>query len=262
MPNGFMQAEAITKEHAKTFYFASRFLNKKERCAAYAVYAFCRISDDAVDVSKQNLNPDLTAVFQETVNKYQISHELFAKLKSGINMDLNKTRYQNFTELYDYCYKVAGVVGLIMLKIFGCYDQARTEKSAVDLGVAMQLTNILRDIKEDLGRGRIYLPQDEMQKYNINETSLRQQIIDANFKDFMQFQIQRARQYYENSRPGIKLVSGLKNRFVILAMKEIYSGILDAIKKNNYDVYNKRAHVNIFGKIKIILKILFQGSYL
>lgn len=261
MHNGFKQAKAITKKHAKTFYFASLFLAKEKKYAAYAIYAFCRTHDDAIDVTDQKLNADLNAAFQETVAKYQIPQEYFEELKSGVNIDLSKNRYQNFTELYDYCYKVAGVVGLIMIKIFSCKNSA-AEKCAVNLGIAMQLTNILRDIKEDYTRGRIYLPLDEMQNYSIRETDIRQETLNNNFRALMRFQIQRARQYYKSSFPGIKLVPGIKNRFVILAMKDIYAGILEKLEKNDYDVYKERAHVNLLGKIAIILKILFRGEYL
>jgi len=261
MYDGFKQAQAITKKHAKTFYFASHFLGCEERYASYAIYAFCRINDDAVDVTNQELNADLTAAFQKTVAKYQIPKEYFAELKSGVNMDLSKSCYQNFAELYAYCYKVAGVVGLIMLKIFG-NKNAEAEKYAVDLGIAMQLTNILRDIKEDLARGRIYLPLDEMQSQGINEIDIRQETLNASFRELMRSQIQRARQYYNQSTPGVKLIPGVKNRFVILAMKDIYAGILEKIEKNNYDVYKQRAQVSTIGKIAIILKILFQGKYL
>ncbi|MFH1199402.1 MAG: phytoene/squalene synthase family protein [Candidatus Omnitrophota bacterium] len=261
MPDGFRQAKEITKKHAKTFYFASHFLGRAEKYAAYAIYAFCRTHDDAVDVANQELNADLIAAFQETVTKYQIPKEYFNALKSGVNMDLSKNRYQDFAELYDYCYKVAGVVGLIMLKIFSNTDN-KAEKYAVDLGIAMQLTNILRDIKEDFARGRIYLPLDEMQSHCVNEIGIRQERLNDNFRALMRFQTQRARQYYQESLPGIKLIPGVKSRFCLLAMKNIYAGILEKIERNNYDVYKERAHVNMLGKITIILKILFKGEYL
>lgn len=277
---GFKKAQGITKKHAKTFYFASRFLPKEKRLASFAVYAVCRISDDAVDIEKeskisalenikyaidaaygnQELNDEIIIAFRYIIKKYNIPKIYFEELLSGMRMDLEKARYTNFQELRDYCYKVAGVVGLIMLKIFD-YDNESALDFAADLGIAMQLTNILRDIKEDYTRGRIYLPLDEMQAFNVSEDSLNISKIDENFKGLLEFQIRRARQYYLNSEYGIKLINDKKCRFVAMAMKNMYAAILDAIEKNNYDVYSFRAHVNNKKKIMMAIRLFFKGGY-
>jgi len=255
-------------------------LSKKKRLAAYAVYAICRLSDESVDAGEsqatrlaqirsdinlaygQNeLGSPLLLAFRQTINKYSIPKIYFDDLLSGMQMDLDKNRYNNFTELNDYCYKVAGVVGLIMLKIFGAKNN-EAQIYAKDLGIAMQLTNILRDIKEDYTRGRIYLPKDELDNFGISVNDLATGNLSGNFKELMKFQIQRARFHYQNSQKGIKMVSDWNSRFVILAMKELYAGILSAIEKNNYDVFKTRCHVNTFGKIILLLKIILQGQYL
>ena len=279
---GFNTAKLITKQHAKTFYFASRFLPKNKQYAAYSVYAICRISDDSVDdkgslkdvpnlnnirqrikaaYENKKLDDKLLQAFQETINKYNIPKRFFDELIEGIDMDLDKNIYQNFNELYTYCYRVAGVIGLIMLKIFG-YINERAEKYAVDLGIAMQLTNILRDIKEDYLKGRIYLPQDELRKFGVSENQIAAEKMDSNFISLLKFQIERARQYYKNSTRGIKMIDNLKSRIVVCMMKDMYSAILNSIENNDYNVFSRRACVNALGKTAIAFKILVKTEYL
>jgi len=281
--DGFSAARAITKQHAKTFYFASHFLPSEKRPAAYAVYALCRISDDTVDADSSSttavaknlsriqgslnavydgspLTDDLLMAFKQTVDTYAIPKLYFDELIDGMYMDLNKRTYEDFDELYRYCYKVAGVVGLIMLKIFGSNNPA-AETHAVQLGVAMQLTNILRDIREDFQRGRIYLPQIELEKFGLSSDSLSSGVVDAAFKSFMQFQISRARDYFEQSAAGISMITDRRSRFVVCAMKDLYAGILSAIEKNDYDVFSNRAHVSSAGKIAAALRIFLRGEY-
>ncbi len=279
---GFQEARNITKKFAKTFYLASLFLPKEKKFASYAVYAICRLSDETVDNSapagqKENLyelelkisrsytgkqiNEPLLAAFSQTVNKYKIPKEYFDALTRGMRMDLEIKRYEDFSSLYEYCYRVAGVVGLIMLKIFGYKDNS-AEGPAVKLGVAMQLTNILRDIKEDFSRGRIYLPQDEMARFDISEQQLSAGNVDGKYREFLRFQIKRCRQFYNDSLQGIKLINSPLCRFVVLCMKEVYSGILEKIEKNNYNVFTMRAQVGKLKKAGIILKILMERKYL
>ncbi|MFC1631861.1 phytoene/squalene synthase family protein [Candidatus Omnitrophota bacterium] len=278
---GLRAAKATTKKHARTFYFASQFLPPEKKQAAYTVYSICRISDDVVDnqsldslgqlnsmkekiavcYRQGRLNNELLLAFREIIQAYQIPQHYFTQLLTGIEMDLSKERYQNFTELYDYSYKVAGVVGLIMLKIFG-YQNQQAEKHAVELGIAMQLTNILRDIKEDWQRQRLYLPQDELRRFGVSEQNINQTKIDQNFIALLKYQIKRAREYYLRSESGISLISDRRSRFVVLAMKDIYAGILSSIEQLNYDVFSQRAHVNIMGKLKLSLRIILQGRYL
>ena len=279
--DGVIQAREITRKYGKSFYFASHFLDNEKKTAAYAVYAICRISDESVDDRKNSrnlenltlieqkissayqnapLNDPLSAAFQQTINKYRIPKKYFDVLLEGMRMDLYKSRYDNFKELYDYCYKVAGVVGLIMLEIFG-YTDPRAADHAVDLGIAMQLTNILRDIKEDFDRDRIYLPKDEMQRFEISQADISDSLNNDNFKAFIKFQIARSREYYKKAKQGIKMLADLNSRLVVLAMADIYSGILASIEKNNYNVFTKRACVSVPRKIIAVSKILLQREY-
>ena len=280
--DGFKEAKVLTKKCAKTFYFTSRFLPKDKQNAAYAIYAVCRITDDIVDnneilsgsinlsairgkidsvYNRTELTDNILLAFRETVNKYKIPKKYFDELIEGMYMDLNKNRYENFNELYIYCKRVAGMIGLIMLKIFGSHNQ-EAEKYAVDLGIAMQCTNILRDIKEDFERGRIYLPKDEMKRFNVSENHMAEEKVDRNFIALLKFQIDRAREYYENSAKGLKMINSVMSRVVVCMMKELYAGILNSIENIGYNVFSQRAYVNTAGKLVIALKVLMKKEYL
>jgi len=281
LKSGFREAKKITKKFAKTFYLSSYFLPKDKKHASYAVYAICRLSDESVDeisykqkdslkkieqnistaYSQAKINEPLLIAFRDTIENYKIPKEYFDKLIEGMRMDLEIKKYSNFSELKEYCYKVAGVIGLIMLKIFGYKDKI-AEDYAIKLGIAMQLTNILRDISEDFARGRIYLPQEEMLRFDVSEDQLAAGQNNTAFKNLICFQIERCRKLYNECLPGVKLINNQSCRFVVLAMKEIYAGILDSIIKNRYDVFTKRPYVSKLKKIKIIFSILVGRSYL
>ena len=272
---GFSQARAITGHNAKTFYSASHFLPKEKRYAAYVVYAVCRLSDDAVDInisqpaqslsrikenialvySDESINRHLLLALRKTVKDYGVNKEYFDKFIAGMQMDLSKKRYKNFGELYDYSYKAAGVIGLIMLEIFDRHNE-EAKDCAVALGIAMQLTNIIRDIKEDYLRGRIYLPMDEMEKFAVSETDISLGIMNENLKRLLEFQARRAKEYYTESEKGIKMIHDARCRLVVRAMKEMYEALLDEMEKNDYNVFSKRARVNGLKKAGILLKIL------
>lgn len=279
---GFLQAEEITRRQAKTFYAASRFLPKDKRQAAYAIYAICRAADDSVDNAESNsaalnlvkikekieraygnvaLNDNLLSVFRETTQKYKIPKSYFDEMLAGMQMDITKNRYATFDELYLYCYRVAGVIGLLMLKIFG-EAQQEAQKYAADLGIALQITNILRDIKEDFARNRIYLPLEEMKRFGVTPEYVSQEKIDQNFIALIKFLSDLAKLYYGNSAKGIRMINSRRCRFVACAIKDIYAQILKEIEKNNYDVYSKRLYVNTPKKVTILLKALFKGQYL
>jgi len=279
---GFRRAKEITRKFARTFYLASLFLPPKKQYASYAIYALCRISDETVDsgdgkdresglkkleekisgaCSGSSTDDPLLAAFSQTLKLYHIPREYFDALIRGMRMDLELKRYKNFSSLYEYCYNVAGVVGLIMLKVFG-YKDSRAEKYAIKLGIAMQLTNILRDIKEDLCRKRVYLPQEELSEFKVSEKQLSEGRLDENFSRFMRFQIERCRAFYRESLEGVGLIESRICRFTVLCMGEIYSAILEDIEKNGYDVFSRRARAGKLKKILLILKITAQGKYL
>ncbi|MDD3087844.1 MAG: phytoene/squalene synthase family protein [Candidatus Omnitrophica bacterium] len=279
---GFLEAKKITRGFAKTFYLASVFLPKDKRLASYAVYALCRLSDESVDsmqahskkealnkinksietaYSKTPIEDNLLLSFRHTVIKYAIPKEYFDELIEGMRMDLTQASYNNFNELYSYCYRVAGIVGLIMLRILGTREKS-AEEFALSLGIAMQITNILRDIKEDFSRGRIYLPLEDLNKFSLSKENIASNKVNDDFIKLMKFEIERCREYYQKSQKGIQMITGPRERFVVIAMKEMYSQILRQIEKQSYDIFSSRAHLNKFQKILAVIKVIMRGEYL
>ncbi len=273
----FAECKVYTRHYAKTFYFASYVLPREKRKAAYAVYAFCRYADNLIDNAgpgsdthlalrrltelrhqlryvyafSELMDPKLLA-FRETVFHYKIPQQYFEDLLRGVEMDLTKTRYESFSELQDYCYCVASVVGLIMSCIFGVSDSKALAR-AEDLGTAMQLTNILRDIGEDYDLGRIYLPKDDMDAFGYTEDELSRGVVNGNFKRLMEFQITRAREYYERAAAGIPLLTNDGSRFCVRLMSRTYGKILKAIEHHGFDVFSSRAFVPFSKKLWIAI---------
>jgi 15-cis-phytoene synthase len=276
----------ITREHAKTFYMATRFLPTRKQRSIFAVYALCRYLDDLVDEAEDLLknnsieqsdvlmmidmwklhlqdtytgkihdHPILTAL-ADTLDLYHIPINLPLELIEGVSMDLTRMRYDTFSELYDYSYKVASVVGLMTCEIFG-YSDKKALAHAIDLGIAMQLTNILRDISEDLDKGRIYLPKEDLERFGITEKDLFDRKVDHKFREMMRFQIKRARSYYESSDPGIPMLDADSRQPVYLARYN-YSKILTRIEELDYQVFSNRAFLSTSEKLAMIPKIWWK----
>jgi len=268
----FEAARRICQKHARSFYFASHFLPRRKRRHAYAVYAFCRLLDDAVDEAQtpeameqglttfsgyldavyantplENAPPALGA-FASTVNACGIPRQYFDDLAHGCRMDLTIHRYQTWAELEKYCYHVAGVVGLVMCRVFELKDERALEQ-AVHMGNAMQLTNILRDVGEDYRqRGRIYLPLDEA--YAGLEDDIRTKTVSPEFSRLIQRQITRARALYQQAALGLASLERDGSRQTACVMSVVYAGILGAIERNQFDCLTKRASVSLFGKLR------------
>jgi len=267
--------KAYTRLHAKSFYFSSFLLPKEKRNAAYAVYTFCRYTDNLVDHSHKIPDSEIVhrfdsvynflndvysgknkdCAFYDSVRKFKIPKHYFTELIEGVMMDITKNRYENFMELDTYCYKVASVVGLMMSSIFG-YSSKSAMPYAVYLGKAMQLTNILRDIYEDYMMDRIYLPADELKCFEYTGDDIKNKVMDTRFFDMMKFNISRNRAFYELGSHGISYLTNDGSRTTVVLMYKIYSGILSEIEKYNYDVYSSRRFVSTMGKLRM------TGSYL
>ncbi len=309
LARAYQAARAICGRHARSFYFASFFLPQPKRNHAYAVYAFCRLMDDAIDVpipgsagvlartdgcqsgrpspaaipeaaSRDNCHAcgeldrrfdllrqrlddiyagrlaepgeDETSLalhaFAHTVHRCAIPMQHFLDLAEGCRMDLTITRYATWAELERYCYLVAGVVGLIMCRVFDLrHDDAL--RQAVTMGNAMQLTNILRDVKEDWDRGRIYLPQEDLDRFECTEQDIAAGVMTDGFRKLMRFEIERARALYHQGAEGLCHLPGDGSRFTASAMAVIYGGILDAIERLNCDVFSSRAHLKTWQKL-------------
>ena len=261
-----------TRTHSKSFYFCSHFLPREKRRAIYAVYALCRHVDDAVDAAGirgerdaqaaiERWRTELDAVYTEgrasspvllawrdMLSRFRIRQELPLELMRGVLMDTQIKRYETWEELRVYCYRVASVVGLMSSEIFG-YEEPRTLSFAEQLGLAMQLTNILRDVGEDARMGRIYLPQGEMRRFGYTEADLLGGKLTEPFFALMRFEIERARALYSEAEPGIPLLNR-EARFTVLLAARHYARILDEIEHNGYDVFTRRAHLSLPGKLR------------
>lgn len=270
-----------TKHYARSFYFSSFVLPAEKRNASYAVYAFCRYADNITDISKYESpefleskinylleildevykhardNSEYISDFTLTVKKYDIPKQYFTELVEGVATDIHKKIYYNYEELDVYCYKVASVVGLIMTKIMG-YTNDKALEHAVQLGKAMQLTNILRDVSDDYSMGRIYLPKEELDKFDYSEEDIKNKIVDERFYALMRFQIDRAREYYSLAEKGIIYLTNDGSRSTVKMMSKIYSGILTEIEKSNFDIYSKRHYVSTFSKVMMTMKMFMD----
>ncbi len=264
LEESYLHAEAVTRSYARTFYFASALLSETQRKHAYAIYAFCRTADSLVDDALKGEAPEeirlhLTelrrfvrdplsflpdypwaAAFRETVQSLSIPAPLFEELLNGVEMDLSKSRYATFEELYLYCYRVAGVVGQMMCYVYGLTDE-ESFRYAEKLGVAMQLTNILRDVKEDWQRGRLYIPQEELLSFGVSEPEVGAGQATPAYETLMRYQIARARSYYREAAPGIARIPSLPVRLTTLAMARLYEGILDKLEENPFQNLFSRA---------------------
>lgn len=256
----------LTQQHSRTFYLASSLLPSAKRHAARALYAFCRVSDDLVDHAAAGARERLLSWRQRALSphpplddpvalawadaraRFRIPLRYAEQLIDGISRDLGPARYTTFEELAGYCYGVASTVGLMAMHIIGFHSNEAIPY-AVKLGVALQLTNILRDVGEDWRAGRLYLPQEELARFGLSEDDIAAGRVDDRWRAFMRFQIARARRLYAEARPGIALLQR-DGRFAIAAAADLYQAILDDIEAHDGDVFHRRAHVTTWGKLR------------
>jgi 15-cis-phytoene synthase len=201
----------------------------------------------------------ITQAWVEMLGNYDVPLDPALDLIEGARMDLHPSQPADFDALHLYCYRVAGTVGLLMAPILG-YRSREALPCAVDLGVAMQLTNILRDVGEDLANGRIYLPRDEMARFAYTEADLRAATIDDRFIALLRFQIDRAQEHYTRARPGIAMLDK-SAQLAILTSAELYHGILGAIEANGYDVFTKRAYVPKSTKVLMMPRLWWASRF-
>lgn len=269
----YHDAAEATARGSKSFYFATRFFPPELARAAHAVYWFCRTTDDLVDeapdpstaksglkaweselrraLAGSSVQHPVVSLFAQTASEFRIPRELPLELIEGVRMDLTIARYERFDDLRVFCYRVASVVGLMMMHVIGY----RGEPSiyAIDLGIAMQLTNILRDVGEDLRRGRIYLPLEELRDFGYSEEEMGRAVRNDAFRRLMAFQCGRARAYYRSSAPGIPMLSR-HGRFSVEVASGVYSEILGRIEASGYDVFERRAVVPAARKYWITMR--------
>jgi 15-cis-phytoene synthase len=270
------EAKEIAKKSKSSFYYAFNLLPAEKRDAMNTVYAFCRETDDIIDEGNEpdelkfaklrkwrieleksiNGNSDypLLNKLGKTISGFNIPLEPFFELIKGMEMDLQKKRYNSFEDLMTYCYRVASTVGLICIEIFGYKDKQHTKEFAVNLGIALQLTNILRDIKKDSGRGRIYLPQEDLVKFGYSDNDIIKSNYNDEFRHLMSYEVERAKMYFEKATASLNL-DDKAAMFAARAMQHIYHKMLEKIIEADYDVYNQNIKVSKFEKVGISLGV-------
>jgi phytoene synthase len=269
-------------EHSKSFYFASRFLPENQRKSVAALYAVCRLSDDIVDEAPEGITVDqineeldklkltmtklangysstipILHAFGDTIRRHEIPIKYIHELIEGVRMDLNKKEYYSEDELDLYMFRVASTVGLMMTHIFIKNPARHILARAADLGKAMQLTNILRDIKEDFVRGRIYLPENTRNDYQVTFGDLNSDKVDENLKSLIRYESERAKALYKLADLGIEELPPA-GAYTVKVASAVYGEILNEIKRLDYQILDQRAVVSKFRKIILAVKVRLQ----
>ncbi len=283
LAESYRYCEHVAKTQARNFYYSFVTLSTERKAAMCAIYAFMRYSDDvsdeaAIDSTKAEEmrawraaldrafageygDSKILPAFHDTVRKYAIPARYFHDLIDGTEMDLVKNRYETWEELHQYCYRVASVVGFVCIHVWG-FDAAdgRALEYSEACGLAFQLTNILRDVKEDAERDRIYLPQEDMRRFGVTEEDLRAGVVNANFRNLMQFEAERAKGFYAKAEALFPLIHA-PGRPTLSIMIGIYRGILDSIERNRYDVHTRRARVSTPKKLGIVASAWLSSRF-
>lgn len=275
LQRAYNYCDLLTAENSRSFHLASRWLPPDKRQAVRALYALCRVTDDIVDHNTESAALELrqwqTRIFAQeaqawdlvaiawadTRTRYKMPTRYAEQLFEGVARDLQQTRYANFDDLATYAYSVASTVGLMSMHIIGSCGQEAIPY-AIKLGLALQLTNILRDVAEDWERGRVYLPQDELAAFGLSEEVIAGGKVTNRWREFMRFQIERSRQLYAQSWPGIGLLDP-DGRFAIAAAAGLYRAILEDIENHDYDVFSRRATIGRWGKLRRLPKLWWRS---
>jgi len=273
-------SKEIAKKSKSSFYYAFNLLPNEKRDAMNTVYAFCRETDDIVDEGNETEeikyeklrkwrielekavvgHSDYTLLNKlgKTISQFNIPLDPFFELLKGMEMDLSYKRYLSFDDLVTYCYRVASTVGLMCIEIFG-YKHKSTKDYAVNLGIALQLTNILRDIKKDSLKGRIYIPQQDLIKFGYSESDLLSNTYNANFVDLMVYETNRAQEYFDNATMNLNL-DDKASMFAARAMQHIYHKLLEKIINADYNVFQKNIKINKIEKAGIAIGVWAKYS--
>jgi phytoene synthase len=280
----FEFARLSTKHYSKSFYISAKMLPEETRWATYALYGFCRYADNLIDNPRSRSVEDLLKEVKYVIwelkrayetgesehpilgsfiivaKKYGIPIKYPLELIKGVQMDIQKSRYENFDELHLFAYRVAGVVGLMMTHVLGYKDEKAFEY-AEKLGIAMQLTNILRDVQEDKNMDRIYLPQEELRIFGLSEDDIFNENMSEKMHKFMEFQVNRAHAYYEEANKGIPMLDR-KSQFAIYSSSKIYRGILRKIEARDLNPFEGRVFVSQLKKVRILIAEIIRTRFL
>ncbi|MCZ6632188.1 MAG: presqualene diphosphate synthase HpnD [bacterium] len=270
----------LVRKSRSNFYYAFLFLPKEKREAIFAAYAFSRYTDDLVDESEapekaiqalQAWRQELLACYngtpshpialnlQATLQKFPIPQEHFLHLIEGVEMDLTRNRYQTFDDLYQYCYRVASAIGLICIEIFE-YQNPATKEYAINLGLALQLTNILRDVQTDFQQNRIYLPAEDLDRFQYSEKDLHAATYNTAFIDLMAFQCRRAREYYEKAA-SLLPKEDRRGMFSADIMGTIYARLLSQIEEAKYNIFDAPIRLSNRSKFTLALSIWLKSRF-
>ena len=283
--DAYRECQAFTRRRATNFYIAFSALPRDKRQAIYAAYAYAGTVDDAVDdagsqderAAALNQAHDLlhaayhggdaepswlTMGLADAIERYDVPRDHFEELVLGMEHDLTHTRYDTFADLEQYCYRAASVIGLICICIFG-YDRSQTQlatNSAVAMGKALQITNIMRDVKEDAERGRIYIAQEDLARHGLSDDDILGNVYGAPFRNLMADYAQRAYAFYREGDRLIPLLDGPRSRACCNGLQGVYRMILDAIVEREYDVYSQRVSPSKVGRVVRMLELWLMGA--
>jgi phytoene synthase len=283
LTEGLEKCREITKHYGTSFYFATQFFPRETRDGIYAIYAFARIPDEIVDdpakesrsaalaklnewsenwlgamASGQSDDAVMNAIVH-TFHKYKIPVEHGEAFLRSMFMDEERSTYETYEELEEYMYGSAGVIGLMVTHIVG-YSGPEAFPYAIKLGYAFQLTNFLRDIREDYEElGRVYMPQDELRQFGLSNGDISRRVYDQRFITFMKFQIKRNRELYREAQTGIPMLAW-RGRLAVRVSHVLYKAILGEVERANYNIYNGRVRTNLGQKVWLSLKAL-AGVY-
>ena len=274
----FRHCEAVTKKRAKNFYYGIKLLPNERRRALCAMYAFFRYCDDVSDGDiagsraellqrwRDAISPQedtgsslILPAYYDSLKKYAVPERYFHEMIDGVETDLTDQTYETFDDLYTYCYRVASTVGLVCVHIFGFDGSAEALLQAEHRGIAFQLTNILRDVAEDVGLGRIYLPREDLRRFGVTPEALLAKRPEAGFADLIAFEVERARDYYRKSDPLVERVEPA-SRPSLSAMTSIYRQLLDKVAALGPKVLTKRASLSLAEKLKLAGETLLSSA--
>lgn len=283
----YQRCKNLNSKHGKTYYLATLLLPKEKRPYVHALYGFARYADEIVDdlasqlserEKEEKLNnwgdlvladlksgsseDPIAAALVDTATKFSIPISYFEAFLHSMKMDLTVTEYHSYQDLYEYVYGSAAVIGLQMVSILGTESAAEFKSAKIaaeKLGVAFQLANFIRDVGEDLERGRVYLPITELQSHGVTRQMLENRVVTPQIKNALKEQITRVRQLQLESTPGITLLSA-KSRECIKAASELYCGIVDEVEKIDYEIFTKRAKTSTFRRMKVAIPAYFRSK--
>ena len=278
--NSYLECKRLNNLHGKTYFLATRLLPPAKRPFVHALYGFARYADEIVDDLASTLSENekaealkswgdevlaniksgkshdhIGAALVDTVNRFSIPISYFEAFLHSMTMDLTVTEYHTYEDLYEYVYGSAAVIGLQMVPILGTVSkQSMSEANiaAEKLGTAFQLANFIRDVGEDLTRGRVYLPVTELQSHGVSREMLEERIVTPQIKNALREQIQRVRSLQAEAKAGITLLSA-QSRACIEAASELYCGIVDEVEKIDYQIFSKRAKTSNWRRLKVAL---------